>query len=182
MDRTVQIRRYRSVDVDALYDAVMESHAELSPWMPWCHSAYSRSDTESWVNSRSAAWELNQEWSFLIVDAADRVLGACGIHRIELRNGVAELGYWVRTSATRQGVATSATRQLCEWSFRERGLHRLEILVSAENLSSQRVAQKAGGVREGVLRERILLHGRRHDCELWSILVGRPGKDSSVCK
>ena len=34
----------------------------------------------------------------------------------------------------------------------------------------QRVAEKVGGVREGVLRERIELNDRRHDCVLYSIL------------
>jgi ribosomal-protein-serine acetyltransferase len=172
----IRIRWYRPGDEDAIFEAVTSSQAELSPWMPWCHPNYSRDDSARWVASRPGAWERNEEWSFVIVDAADRLLGGCGLHRLALKDGVAELGYWVRTSATRQGVATAATRQLCRWAYDEAGLERIEILASLENLASQRVAEKAGGVREGLLRQRIALHGRRHDCVLYSILRTEQGR------
>ena len=169
-DNSVRIRRYKPDDVDAIYDAVEESKAELSIWLPWCHDTYSRNDAVEWVESRQSAWETNQEWSFVVVNDEGKLLGACGIHRIDRLNGVGELGYWVRTSATRNGVATSATRQLCQWAFEESGLHRIEIVASEENAASLRVAAKVGAIREGILRERILLHGRRHNGELWAIL------------
>jgi ribosomal-protein-serine acetyltransferase len=127
-------------------------------------------DTTGWVESRPAAWDRNEEWSLVIVDAGGRILGACGLHRLDLRNGVGELGYWVRTSVTRQGVASEAVRQVTQWAFREQGLHRIEIVAAVENLASQRVAEKTGAVREGVLRQRIILHGQRHDGVLWALI------------
>jgi ribosomal-protein-serine acetyltransferase len=169
-ETSIQIRKYQSGDVDAIYDAVIESRVELSRWMPWCHAAYSREETAGWVESRPDAWENDGEWSFVIVDGDGGFLGACGIHRIDRLNGVGEVGYWVRTSATRQGIATEAVRLLCRWAFRETTLHRLEIVASIENLASQRVAEKAGATREGVLKERLMLHGRRHDGVLSAIL------------
>ena len=170
MNLTIQIRKYRPDDVDALFSAVVASKAELLPWMPWCHEEYSRSDTATWVDGRPTAWDRNDEWSFLIVGNNDAILGSCGIHRLDLKNGVGELGYWVRTDLTQQGIATEATRQLCRWAFSEGQLRRIEILASVENLASQRVAVKAGAVREGILRHRLVLHERPHDCVLFSIL------------
>ncbi len=170
MPPPIHIRRYEPTDIDAIYEAVCESRAELSPWMPWCHESYSRQDSVGWVESRPAAWDRNEEWSFVIVDASGRILGACGLHRLDLRNGVGELGYWVRSSATRQGVASEAVRQVAEWAFHEQRLHRIEIVTAVENLPSQRVAEKAGAVREGVLRQRIWLHGRRQDGVLWALV------------
>ncbi|OAI54238.1 hypothetical protein AYO47_00560 [Planctomyces sp. SCGC AG-212-M04] len=170
MPITPQIRRYRLEDVDAIYEAVVDSKAELVPWMPWCHEAYSQQDTQTWVEARSPAWDRNEDWSFVIVDAHDRILGGTGIHRIDQRNGVAEVGYWVRTSATRQGVAASAVRQLCHWAYEEKAIRRLEILASVENVPSQQVALSIGFTREGILRERIVLHERPHDCVLFSQL------------
>jgi ribosomal-protein-serine acetyltransferase len=172
MNTTVRIRPFRLDDLDAVYSAVIASRSELSPWMPWCHEEYSRAETAEWIEGRPTAWTRNEEWSFLIVGENDTVLGGCGIHRLDLKNGVGELGYWVRTPSTRQGIATEATRQLCRWAFSEARLRRIEILASVENLRSQRVAEKAGGVREGILRHRIWLHERPHDCILYSILKG----------
>jgi RimJ/RimL family protein N-acetyltransferase len=170
MTSNIQIRRYQPNDIDAVYEAVIESKPELSPWMPWCQTEYAWQDAADWVQGRPEAWERNEEKSFLMIDANERLLGCCGIHRIDARNGVGELGYWVRSSATCQGIATEATRQVARWAFQEANFHRIEILVSVENLASQRVAEKAGAIREGVLRDRILLHGRRHDCVLYALL------------
>jgi hypothetical protein len=42
MPPIIHIRRYELTYIDALYEAVIESRAELSSWMPWCHAEYSR--------------------------------------------------------------------------------------------------------------------------------------------
>jgi ribosomal-protein-serine acetyltransferase len=83
------------------------------------------------------------------------------------------VGYWVRSSATPQGVATAALQRLVQWAFQHTALMRLEVVVSTQNAASLRVAEKAGAVREGVLRKRLLLHGVWHDAVLFSFV--RPG-------
>ena len=82
----------------------------------------------------------------------------------------ANLGYWVRSSAAGRGVAPAAVRLLADWAFRETDLLRLEIVAAVGNRRSQRVAEKAGAIREGVLRDRLLLHGQPHDVVIYAIL------------
>ena len=36
-DGEIILRTYREGDADALYEAVRESIAEVSLWLPWCH-------------------------------------------------------------------------------------------------------------------------------------------------
>ena len=170
MTRDIDLRQYQPDDVDAIYEAVMESKVELSPWMPWCHADYSRQDAVTWVEGRPNSWERNESWSFVIVEPGGQLLGTCGIHRLDLLHKVGELGYWVRSSRTGEGIATEATRKLCQWAFAEKGLRRVEILMSIENIASQRVAEKVGAVREGVLRQRLTLNGRRHDASLFAVV------------
>ena len=38
-DGIVAIRKYREGDAELLYEAVRESIAEVSVWLPWCHEA-----------------------------------------------------------------------------------------------------------------------------------------------
>ncbi len=166
----ISLRQYRDDDVDAVHAAIEESKAELSTWMPWCHENYSLEDSVKWVTSRATAWDQNTEWSFLVLGPDELVLGGCGLHRIDLVNGVAEAGYWVRTSATRQGVASEATRQLATWAFQERNIFRIELLISTENLASQRAAEKAGATHEARLKKRFQIHGQRNDCNLYVLL------------
>jgi RimJ/RimL family protein N-acetyltransferase len=170
MQDQIRIRPFRRTDIDAVFDAVTESIAELAPWMPWCHPGYSREETTTWVENRDSEWESRTAYSFVIEAHDGRVLGSCGLNRFDWPGQTANLGYWVRTSATRLGVATQAVGLLSAWAFAETELYRLEILAALGNVGSQRVAQKSGAVFEGILRQRLMLHDRRHDAVLFSIL------------
>jgi len=98
-------------------------------------------------------------------------LGGCGLNYLDRFNRRANLGYWVRASETGRGVATRAVRLLIDWAARETDLDRLEIVVALDNNASLRVAEKAGAVREGVLRHRLWIHGVAHDAAVFSILL-----------
>ncbi|HET9131666.1 MAG TPA: GNAT family N-acetyltransferase [Terriglobia bacterium] len=170
MSADVSIRPFREEDAEALFEAVRESVGELSPWMPWCHSDYSISEARDWIESKIAAFETRDEFHFAIVEAGGQVVGVCGLNQISRENRVANLGYWVRSSQARRGIATRATRLLTDWAFQNTDLNRLEILVAIQNLSSLRVAAKAGAVWEGVLRARLQNRGAVHDAVLFSIV------------
>ena len=80
------------------------------------------------------------------------------------------LGYWVRTSRLRQGIATRTTLLLARFGFEQVNLNRIEIVAALENRASQGVAKKVGATREGILRHRLLLHGHAHDAVLFSLI------------
>jgi len=57
-----------------------------------------------------------------------------------------------------------------QWAMVNTNLIRLEILIAVGNIASQRVAEKAGAVREGTLRKRLLLHDEPHDAVMFSLI------------
>ena len=63
----------------------------------------------------------------------------------------ANLGYWVRSSRAGRGVATTATLLTARFGLQTLALQRIEILAAVGNRASQRVAEKAGAKKEGVL-------------------------------
>jgi RimJ/RimL family protein N-acetyltransferase len=68
-------------------------------------------------------------------------------------------------------VATEALRTLCRWAVNELGVKRLELLTDPNNLASQRVAEKAGFQREGLLRSSLEYRdGKRRDSFIFSAL------------
>lgn len=159
-DGSIIVRPYRRSDINDLYAAARESIAEVSIWMPWCHGGYSVEESREWVESQAQAWQEGTEYGFVITDSASGFfLGGCGLNHIGPVNRMANLGYWVRTSRTGHGVATTATLLLAQFGFRELQLNRIEILAAASNEASQRVAEKAGATREGVLQHSELLGG-----------------------
>jgi len=90
---------------------------------------------------------------------------------IELRLGEeGSIGYWVAPRVRGRGVATRALILLARWAVTEGGVERLVLTTHPENIASQRVAEKAGFVREGVLRSDLRFREGRRDSILYSLL------------
>lgn len=170
------IRFHEPGDAIGLWEAARESVAEVYPWLPWCHAGYSLDEAAAWVESRARLAAERREFAFAIVDAGGRFLGGCGLNQINGVHRFCNLGYWVRTSATGHGVATEAVLQLAGFAFQNTDLVRLEIVCAVENVRSQRVAERAGAQREGILRDRLLLGSGPVDAVMYSIV-----RDSSGC-
>ena len=165
------IRPFREGDASALFEAVRESVAEVSPWLPWCHQNYSIEESREFIGSRELTSQGGEWYSFGIFEkVGDRFLGGIGIIFIKRMHQMANLGYWVRTSAAGRGVATVATRLAAKFGFEQLGLQRIEIVAAVDNIPSQRVAEKAGARREGILRKRLLIRGESLDAVVYSLV------------
>lgn len=138
--------------------------------MAWCHPGYGEKEARAWIRATLQGHKNGTTYDFAIIDENGRYAGGCGINQIHRVTGVANLGYWVRSSSSGRGIAPGAVRELAAWTFQNTPLHRLEIVVAVANLRSQRVAEKAGAHRDAVLKKRVIVDGRSCDAVLYSIL------------
>ena len=164
-----RIRAYRPDDAGDLHAAARESVVEVFPWLSWCHPEYSIQEAVEWTQSREELTRQGVEYNFAITGERERFLGGCGINQINRIHRFGNLGYWVRSSEAGRGVAVEAVRLLAQFAFFNTDLVRLEILCAVGNDRSRRVAEKAGAVLEGVLRDRLTLHGIPRDAALYSL-------------
>ena len=164
------IRPYQASDAEPLFEAARESTADVFPWLEWCHAQYSMAEAVEWIGSREPLFTEGTEYTFAIVGDDGRYLGGCGLNQITRLHRFANLGYWVRSSATGRGVAREAVRQVAAFAFRETDLERLEIVCAVGNVRSQRVAERSGAMREGILKARLVLHGRSVDAVMFSLV------------
>jgi ribosomal-protein-serine acetyltransferase len=172
-DGKVILRPYRVSDSKESFHAIKESAAEISVYLPFAHKDYSLKENRDWVKKRPADWKKGTGYEFAIFDAKDgTMIGGCGLNGIDQMNRRANLGYWVRTSHTGQGIAPAATVLLAKWGFEVLKLSRIEILVAVGNERSLRVAEKAGAKREGVLRNRIVINNKPYDAVMHSLIPG----------
>jgi RimJ/RimL family protein N-acetyltransferase len=112
---------------------------------------------------------------FAAVDAHTReFVGLAMAPHIDVETATMELGYLVAPAARGRGLGTEILRLVTDWAFATHHPKRIELLISTANPASQRVAQRCGYVREGVLRSLYFKQGEREDTEMWSLLPSDP--------
>lgn len=173
-DGRVLLRPLVPADRDALFAAASESRDEVGRWMPWCHAQYARKDSEEWIAFCERNWAAEDgSRDFGAFDATTgEMVGSIGINQFNRLHNFANLGYWIRTSRARQGIATAGVRVLARYGFETLGLARIEIVAQVRNVASRRVAEKAGARLEGIARNRLEYRGRYFDAAMYSLLPG----------
>lgn len=121
------------------------SLTELRPWMPWAQDVPTVQGTTEVLTDGEAAFDADEEWQFVVGEPdSDLVLGAVGLHRRGPPDTV-EIGYWIRTDATRRGLATGASRALTTAAFNHLPLvTSVEIRMDSGNSRSAAVPPKLG--------------------------------------
>jgi ribosomal-protein-alanine N-acetyltransferase len=99
----------------------------------------------------------------------DELIGTIGL-QIEREQRRAELGYWMGKPFRGKGLTSEAARAVLEHGFGELGLERIFAGHFHWNPASGRVLEKAGMLREGLLRGHVLKNGERVDLHYWGML------------
>jgi ribosomal-protein-serine acetyltransferase len=169
-DDVVTLQPPSEGDAPEIASAVRASLDTLTPWMPWATPAYSADTAVQWMTAARAGGQQ----PFVIRDPNGAIVGACGLQQADVANRCIQVGYWLATAHTGRGYMTRAARLVIAYALGELGYHRVEILISVENLRSQRVAERLGTRLETTLTERIAVAGAWHDAHLYSIVAAPP--------
>lgn len=156
----------------AIWEAAAASLPELRPWLGWTAAAGPES-TEAFAAEAEREWGEGTAFSFAILED-QAVIGAVGLTRPGGDPRRAEIGYWIRSGRTRRGYATEAAGAAAEFAFSVLGVLRVELRAGIRNLASQRVAEKLGFSREGLLRETAWGAEAPYDCYLYGLLRTDP--------
>ena len=169
--RHILLRPYKAEDIPLHYEAVTESIKHISQWLDWCHPNYSKEESSAWVLSREHNWHYGLEYNFAIIDPdTNKLLGTCTLNNILKKDKVANLGYWTRFSEAGKGICSTAAKEVLLFGFKILKLNRIEIIAAVPNKASQKVAERIGGVFEGILRYRITVEDKVYDARLYSVI------------
>ena len=170
-DDAIVLRPLEEADAPALVSAIGDD-PDLDRWtqIPF---PYTEEHARAFIST-------TDELALAILDrGSGELLGGIGTR--DLDPGIVEVGYWVKAGARGRGVATRALVLVAGFAFEKLGAARVQLRAETDNLGSQRVAEKAGFTREGVLRSFLAFKGRRRDAVLFSLLPGdrtRPAGES----
>ncbi|MET0615922.1 MAG: GNAT family N-acetyltransferase [Thermoleophilaceae bacterium] len=167
-DGEILLRAWERRDVPAVTAACQDP--EIPRWTVVPHH-YTERHARDFISGTGADLAAGRELALAVVDADDRLLGALGMSNFDWADMKGEIGYWMAPEARRRGIGARATWMLAEWAVTTLGLERVELLANPKNEASQRLAERAGFTREGVLRRYRRRHGVREDLVMYSLLA-----------
>ena len=137
------LRRWQPEDAETLWKAVSESAEHLRPWLRFmADEPLPIERRRELLRGWETDWEQGGDVHFAIL-AAGRVAGGAGLHR---RRGpdILEIGYWVHRDHLRRGIATEASRLLCEAALTTEGIEHVQIHCDRANAASNAVPKRLG--------------------------------------
>jgi [ribosomal protein S5]-alanine N-acetyltransferase len=81
----------------------------------------------------------------------------------------AQVGYWIDKGFAGRGIIPVAVALACDHCLRTMGLHRIEIAIRPENVSSLRVVEKLGFTQVGLAPRYLHINGRWRDHLLFAL-------------
>lgn len=134
---------------------------------------FTRESHENWIRTMVETGKVVQ---MIICElGTDRPLGSVYIRDIDRQHRKAEYGIFIGEETARgRGVGTAAAKLMLRYCFEEEGLHRVYLRAFADNVQAVRSYEKAGFVREGLLRDDVRIDGRYRDI-VWMAAVAQEG-------
>jgi ribosomal-protein-serine acetyltransferase len=176
LSRDLCIRPFRKTDGPAFVAAALESVQTVGAWMFWCHGRFALKDAEAWFAECARNLESGAAYDLgTFASDGKMLLGGIAINQVNWRQNFGNIGYWVRQTRQRQGIATRAAQAIAGYGFGQLKLTRLEIVAPESNAPSRRVAEKVGAVFECIARNRTMVHGKPQHAAIYSLVPEQCG-------
>jgi [ribosomal protein S5]-alanine N-acetyltransferase len=157
--RRLKIRNLRESDLDDFY--LYRSNPEVTKYQGF--DTYTREQAKSFIiEHQNKLLIVPGEWvQFAIENISSRQLaGDCAIYLHPSDSRIAELGISISHLHQRQGYAKETMLGLMNYLFSEKGIHRIEVTVDAENLASIRMMESLSFRKEAHFIENIFFKGK----------------------
>lgn len=167
------LRPWRYDDLDSLVQHANNSKVAANLRNSFPHP-YTEADGRAWLEL--ATTDLS-EWRWAIEIKRNAVGGIGLMPQEDINIGTAEIGYWLGETFWGRGITTAAVQVLTRHALTAFGYRRVYAWAFGRNAASQRVLEKAGYMREGLLRGSAIKHGEVLDQVLYACVDGDlPGR------
>ncbi|NGQ96281.1 GNAT family N-acetyltransferase [Brevibacillus sp. SYP-B805] len=130
-------------------------------------------DAKRYIRQALEGRQAGNELPFAILErASGELIGSTRYYAISLAHKGLEIGYtWLTPRVWKSPVNTECKWLLLRHAFEELGMIRVQFRTDLRNENSQRAIARIGGVREGVLRNHMIVrNGYVRDSVIYSII------------
>lgn len=130
---------------------------------------FTKESHENWIRTMVETGKVVQ--TIICELGTDTPLGSVYIRDIDRQHKKAEYGIFIGESSARgRGIGTAAARLMLRYCFEEEGLHRVFLRAFSANMQAIRSYEKAGFMREALLRDDVCIDGKYCDIVLMGAL------------
>jgi [ribosomal protein S5]-alanine N-acetyltransferase len=123
----------------------------------------------AFIEAQHARRREGRGWAWAVVPRGTTVaVGYVGALWVAEPAGRASIGYWTGAGNRRHGFTMDAVSVAAQWLLGAGRVARLEAFIEPCNVGSIRVAERAGFLREGLMRSFAPLGGQRVDAYLYA--------------
>ncbi len=167
----LQLRAVFPADSQAIFELMSDpkvaEHHELEPFETIRQADAMISNFTKWFqNSQAVRWAMIRKEN-------ERLIGTCCFDTFHPKYQSLNLGYNVRSDHWRQGYATEAIQTIIEYAFKNGivgPVNRIQAITVPANVASEKVLERLGFEKEGLMREYGFWKGKFHDMNLFSLL------------
>ncbi|MBW8308808.1 MAG: GNAT family N-acetyltransferase [Candidatus Paracaedibacteraceae bacterium] len=164
----IYLRAVELSDKEMLLDIINDeqTESELGGWS----FPVSDLNQEEWIKSLK---QDNKTLRCVIVNKEDdKAIGTVILSDIDYKNGIAEIHIKIGMQIRSKGYGTETINLIVGYAFNELRLNCIYAHINSYNEKSQKLFEKCGFVKEGILRDRIFKKGDYHNIYSYSLLKG----------
>jgi RimJ/RimL family protein N-acetyltransferase len=166
-DGTVVLRRWEEDDLGCVEEGSRDPEIPQGTTVP---ATFTPAEGRAWIERQWGRLQKGEGLSLAIAEArSGEALGNINL-LFRQQPGAAAIGYWLVERVRGCGLGSRAVALLAHWALADTPLERVEALVLQDNFASQRVLEKAGFRREGLLRSYLVIGDGRADALIYSLL------------
>lgn len=180
-DRLV-VRCYEPRDAPDVHEVVVRNKAHLVPFMGWAlREPTTLEERIDLLRSFRGRFDLGDDYFYGMFLRDGTFVGGTGLHPRCGPAGI-EIGYWIDERHQGKGLVSEAAAALAKHALTDLALSRVEIHCNPDNVASNRVAEKLGFTREGVLRKRFAYASDKplRDLVYWTLFREDMGRAARV--
>ena len=152
-----------------IFDCCSSQREYLGKFLPWVPYIKELQDTKNHIIQQKKNWAENKSFDCAIVYQG-KVCGIIGVHEIPKAHGTASIGYWLSEDFRGKHIVTPSVHKLIEVLFHYYSCHRIVIRCATDNEHSQKIAERLGFQKEGILRGAEYINGAHKDHFIFSLL------------
>jgi RimJ/RimL family protein N-acetyltransferase len=153
------IRNLRLADLPPFHE--YRSNPEVMRYQGF--DTFTKQEAEDFIkDQRNRLFGKPGEWvQFgLELKKSGAIIGDCAIRYKDTEKRIGEIGITMSHLEQGKGFATEVMKCIMTYLFDEKGIHRIEEIVDAENIASIRLLQSLGFRKEGHFIENIFFKGK----------------------